>query len=483
MTRICNPPLSPPRCWQVLAAAALLGLAANLSAYAAFDEVMNPAPTWTTLPGAPQVAAGDAAYRVRRCGVDRIAIELRNRNPEAMQVVLRLPGYLGDQAIILTAEPGVTTVVERVVDRLDRDLTEAAVRFSRLVRGEAELRLRPPPGDPPIEERAFAVTAVRDHPGFRADLLAYSAKAVDQRTVDLHFRNASTQALHFDFRIVGCQPARDGLNPRIHLLPGSLAELLITVDAVGPEVGAAIIDVWRVRVGADSGEAIGDGPLDFHRYPEHPQEWPPIVMAETVASFDPRAVLLRFTPDTRVLELCNRGSVAVGLTVHAGTLAPPHQADMAPEATLSIALAETDGARQPFSLSQPRVAGRAPVIVPATPVVPPRNHLIAGARWPSSRFSPRVLAYAIARAGGQAALTVVNTSAADLHAEFALAGYQDASTPNPRLHLPAGASATLSLRVLRSDARLALARLEIWDVRVGADQGDQNELLCTSPGR
>jgi len=48
-------------------------------------------------------------------------------------------------------------------------------------------------------------------------------------------------------------------------------------------------------------------------------------------------------------------------------------------------------------------------------------------------------------------------------------GYQDATTTNPRLTLASGAAFTARATLARRDARLPLARIEVWDVRVGDD--------------
>jgi hypothetical protein len=66
---------------------------------------------------------------------------------------------------------------------------------------------------------------------------------------------------------------------------------------------------------------------------------------------------------------------------------------------------------------------------------------------------------------------VINRSAIAIHADCRIAGYQTPQTINPRLHLPPGGSALFPLPLVRSDARLALARLLVWNVRLGSDEG------------
>ena len=88
-------------------------------------------------------------------------------------------------------------------------------------------------------------------------------------------------------------------------------------------------------------------------------------------------------------------------------------------------------------------------------------------RGAAPHVNPRTIAYAVTRAGDAAEVAFVNLSAATIDTEWALVGYQDATTVNPRLTLAAGAAVTVRAVLARRDARLPLARIEVWDVRVG----------------
>ncbi len=454
-----------------------------LSAYSGFDDVLVIEPTWTTLPTEPLTAGDGITYRVRALSAERVAVEVRNLSAQPLTAALRLPAYQATDAAAaeLSAAAGATATVEIAVTRSDRDCTESAVRFEQLTLGKVVLTVRPSAGARPPTERAFAVHTAWENAGFRADAVAYTAIAHDDHTIDLHVLNRSSQVIHADFRVLGWQP--DGaLNPRLHLLPGVAIEILIPGTAVDARVTAATVAVWMVRLNDDdTGPALGERADDARALLPVDDDWRATGLSDdALAGFNPQALVHRFT--SAGLEVRNRSDriIAASLEI-TGVSPPPARLPIDLPAGAAVTLPWTGAASVNVIAHEMRLDGTALRATTLVIAAPPATALPVLPQTPDARFNSLTVVYALARQGDrQARLTLVNRAAIALHADWFLPAYRSAS--NPRLHLPAGASVTLTIDVERSDVRLPLAQVLLANVRLGLDQGEnKGDLLCVAP--
>lgn len=434
-------------------AAVCLGSIARLWSYAAFDDIQLPAPLWLTPPGEPD---SPWIYRIARSGLDEVAVDVRNRGTAPMSARLRLAGYQREDAPPLSVElaAGGQARFPVAVGRID-----VGVFTAQLAPAGSAAQRRPHVA----EETAYALVPLQRSAGFGTHAVAYALRVVDERTLDIHFRNATAHDIHFDFRIHGWQ-APDAVNPRVHLLPAGRIECLVRVDRAEPIATHAIVDAFRIRIGADSGPLIAPEPAAFADYPAA-DGWNPTISAEPSAPFDPAAVLWRRGGDGR-LVLRNRSPQAVALRIREPalelTLPPGAEAATpapAPDvAYIPVHAVAIDGRGMPMA-----GAAAAPAVpIGAFPVVPTVD---------DARFNPLALVVAVARGGDQAALTFINLSAVDIHCDCLLARYQPAGTRNPRVRVPAGGRASVRLPVTRVDALLVQTRVQVSNVRLGLDEG------------
>jgi hypothetical protein len=284
--------------------------------------------------------------------------------------------------------------------------------------------------------------------------------------------NRSDQAIHCDLRV----PTHQGVevvNPRLHLLPGCAQEIVLPAVGVDARAALALVQVWNVRIGEDSGPAIAPRRDEVARLPELPAGWYPLGAAdEATAGWNPAAVawhLLDLGAGRAAVMLRNQTALAlrfdVGLT--GGPVLP---VALPPHAETSVVLSGmVNGAVAKAHAMA--IAGR-PVAPPSTlrPAAVPEHALPVTLRGDATALNPLAVVYTIARDGGErASVTVVNRSAAAIDAAWEIIGYQAGLPANPRLQLAPGASTTLSAAVARSDARLAVARCVLWDVQIGPD--------------
>ena len=451
---------------------------AELGAYVGFDDVLVIEPMWTSLPSEPLGASTGIAYRIVPVSAQRVVVEMRNRSNAIVEASLRLPEYQVAETpeTMLRVAPGATASVAMAVQRADRDCTENAVRFTRIVVGAQSLALRPPAGALPPHERAFAVRTTWESPAFRADALAYTLAVTDDHTIDVHVLNRSAQCIHAEFRVDGWQNF-ETVNPRLHLLPGSTTEVLVRGEAVNERVTAAALAIWAVRVGADAGPASGESAADVHGLAAIGEGWLPIASAQdSLAGFNPRTLLHRFVDGE--LEIRNRSLVSIGaqVTISGGVAVKPYALTLAPGAVVHLPTPKGHGSA--VTADRVALAGVPVVAEPLTIMPAPANALPAIASPADPHFNPLTVVYAIARHGdSEARVTIANRAAVALHGTWRLPAYQG-SIINPRLHLAAGASATYVISIGHTDARLPLAQLALSEVRLGEDAG---AMWCVLP--
>lgn len=451
-----------------------------VAAYAAFDEVLVPGPRWLRW----SRDGVDLAWRVRRVGALRAAIDVVDRSGGGVAGRARLPFYQAD------ATPGATFAVPAAGDgsveidlaRIDQLIYEAAVELT-LASG-AVCRLDP---NPDLDAAsAYGVTPLVEDAGWRADLIAYTAQARDERTLDLHVKNFAQRPIHLDLRVPGWQ-APDQVNPRLHLLPGRTLEVLLPIAGGDARSQHAMIDAWDIRVGDDHGAARSPEADGFARF-VCPIGWMPLMVgSECRSAFNPNAVAWR--ADGAAIALRNLADVALsfdlsamggGLELDANRIAPRVELAAGGSANVELAVARAPRGLMHVLAELPLVAG-APaeaIAAVAAPTVPER-WLPVTPRHDDARFNPLGLGCVIAPGvAGMARVRLINFTAADVHADIAIAGYQDGGVAHPRAHVPAGEAVDLELTVVRIDARLALAKLLVWNVRVGDDVG---ATLCAAP--
>jgi hypothetical protein len=456
----------------------VLGLLCNgvlHAAYAAFDDLQVQTPTWIQLPAN---AALPVLYRISRYSADEALVELRTTGGP---IDLRwcLPGYQRDTLPFTTRVLSGEIVQVRVpLAQIDQELFRLRLALSSdgtLPAGTTTL----------AATTAYAVHVAGITAHFRGESLGYTVSLRDGMA-DVHVRNFSAESIHCDFSLAGFQDPRREPNPRLHLLPGSTSEILIPLAKPDSRVAHAVLDVWRIVIGADD---RGEGLVNQPQFSDHlmPQAgWYPVAVLDDVEGsvrFNPRVVCWQLSGER--LRLRNRSSSVIAavaylrlgeqiaqIPVHLppdSTVDVPATITVLPEQHLLVALTHlvVDG----------QAVQRASPAITAAPV--PEQALAISPRQPDGRFNPLMLAYVLERAGdGLARLTVINRSAISVHADCAIAGYQAENPSNPRLHLPPGQGVTVELSVTRSDVRLALARVLVWNVRLGEDSGD---LLVAPP--
>lgn len=463
-----------------LCAIILLCCAALPSAYgyAAFEEVIPMVSVWRQVP----VDSIAVTYRVRPIATDRVAIDVRNAGPERTTLTLRLDSHQGEGTgnVTFIVDPAATASVDVAVAHFDRDLFTAPVTVmsASLIDSAGNPRPLPLPprganalsGQPAALSAITAVCLVED-PGFASDRLAVSLQPMADR-LDVHLMNRSNQAIHCDLRIPDYQ-ADDVINPRLHLLPGCAQEIVLPAVRLDARAALAMVQVWNVRIGEDSGPAIAPRREDAAQLPDLPAGWYPLGAAdEETAAWNPRAVawrLLDLGAGRAAALLRNQTALPLQLSVGLSG-SDPLAVELPAHGEASVVLfGMVNGAV--LKAHAIAIAGR-PIPPPTTlrPALVPEHALPVTLREETAAFNPLGVAYTIARAGAdRATVTIVNRTAAAVHAEWAIVGYQKGLPANPRLHLAAGASVTMTTAVSHSDARLAVARCEWWNVQVGAD--------------
>jgi hypothetical protein len=451
----------------------------QVSAYTSFDEVIETGPTWSPLP-AEQVPATAAAvrYRLLVIGATRVRVEVRNPGTAPLSISVQLPDYQdAGPATTIQVAAHAEASTDITVRRVDRRCTEAAVAFTRISVGAQNVTPRPlvPPATLP-GARSYAAFTTWQHPGFRPAAVAYSATANGSGIIDLRVLNRSGQAIHADAQVFTWQQAGTTM-PRLHLLPGVITELLLPGTDVDARIEHATLALWNVRVGDDSGPAMGSGPEDATVFTALGDDWHPAALGvAALAGFNPDVVVWRFTANG--VEIRNRGPLPVGarLSPLGEPVVPPFTIDLAPRATRLVPLPAEHGPN--LLLDQPTLAGQAVLVPPLEIAAPSAQALPLRARWPDPQIAPgTVVAVVHAVDDTMGEVTFCNRSAIAWHAEWLLPGYQRGIT-NPRLHLAAGAALTLRVPLSQNDVRLALAQVAVWDVRLGVDEGS---LRCVAP--
>ena len=440
-------------------------------AYAAFDDVQISTPSWLQ-PGGTD--APPLIYRISRQAAGQALVELRS-TAGAVDLRWCLVDYQRDPTPCSTHIPAGTTVTVLVpLSRIDQGLFRLRLAYAV---GHGEPRGLAATVEPVA---AYRPTVAGVTVAFRSESLAYTISLRDGMA-DLHVRNFSSEAIHCDVTLAGWQDPTREHNPRLHLLPGSTTEVLIPLANADARVARAVVDVWNIRIGPDD---QGDLLIASPQFADHllPRDgWFPVGMVGAMAGamrFNPRVITWQLVGDRLRLRNASgsRITAMAQINVDGETIQVP--LTLPPEATTEVAATFAVDGRRPFvGLDQVVVDGQ-PVRRPnpmaaAAAAAVPEQALSVTARHVDERFNPLTLAYVLERAGeGKARLTVINRSAIAVHADLIIAGYQPAEVNNPRLHLPAGQQVSVELPVTRSDARLAIARLMVENVRLGDDLGE-----------
>jgi len=455
----------------------------RLCAYAALEDVTPIDAMWTSVPTQPLSAGASLAYRVVRGEDNTVLLTVRNAGQETAEVQCALPDYQVDPARVhLQAAAGTTTTLMIPVQRYDHDCNEAAVRMHAVRIGTQSLALRMP-GPAPMVQRAFPATVRCADGRFHDEVITYSLMPGPDGRVDLHVLNRSRQIVHADFILVDWQP-EGTRNPRLHVLPGVTQEFLLPIENIHERISAACMDVWNVRVGPeDSGPAVASDPSVRQRWPDPDPGWSVVgLVDEGLAGYDPRALVAQLggvdaAEDTvanapTYLELSNRGAVAIQGMVEliGGDPSPigPYLFELAPEQRQRIPLPDGLRAARRVVVSRAvRRVGHDERVVPATPVNSAVT-LPATARIQDPRWNPLALRYRVGRAGDGATITWTSQYGLPLRFDWLLPGYQDKA--NVRVDIPAGGQVTVTVPLLRVDARLPLAKAEVWNVQAGNAQ-------------
>ena len=456
-----------PRLFVLLTLLALLPRVAY--AYAAFEEIRVAGPEWLR-PAIDPAEGIDAAYRVRRGVGDQLVVEIRNRSAEQLRLRARLAGYQDPEAVPfeLVVPAGQTSEVSVPTMRHDQNVFQAPMTLLAVTAGERALRVLPAtaPGGP-SEPPAWTATCASDVAGFDPAAIAYQVRPLPGGMVEIHVKNRSRQAIHADFILLGHQP-RTARNPRLHLLPGRMCEVVMAVTGSEAQLGAATLELSSVRLGEDRGPALAGPAGSAARFPL-PEGYFPLNHADTgLGGWNPAAAVWRaidLGAGRTALIVRNVCPQPLAITVALGGVSAPFDLPVGGEATATLAV---DAKGIEPAAETVAIAGQV-VTAPSAPTAanPPQDHLVVAVRGAAPHVNPRTIAYAVTRAGDAAEVAFVNLSAATIDTEWALVGYQDATTVNPRLTLAAGAAVTVRAVLARRDARLPLARIEVWDVRVG----------------
>jgi len=440
-------------------------------AYAAFEEIRVPTPEWLR-PAIDPAEGIDAAYRIRRGVGDTVLVEVRNRSPQPLALRARLAGYQDPASadFELVVPAGETAAVTVRTQRQDQDIFQAPMTLISAATAGRAMKVLPPnvpgaPGEPP----AWTATCASDVVGFDPSAIVYQIRPLPEGLVEIHLRNRSRQAIHADFRLLGHQ-AGDVRNPRLHLLADRMSEVIVAATGNEAHLAAAILELSSVRLGDDRGPLLVAPSEPAVRF-AMPEGFHPLPHADSgLAGWNPAAAgwrSLDLGAGRTALIVRNLSQQPLAITLAAGGATAPIEVAVGAEATATLAVAASN--LEPMA-QRVAIAGQEVAAPPApTAAKPPQDHLVVGVRGAAPHFNPRILAYAVTRSGDSAEVTFVNLGAATITADWALVGYQDATTTNPRLTLASGAAFTARATLARRDARLPLARIEVWDVRVGDD--------------
>ncbi len=446
-------------------------------AYAAFDDVQISTPSWLQLSG---TGAPPLIYRISRQAAGQALVELRS-TAGAVDLRWCLADYQRDPTPCSTHIPvGVTVSVLVPLSRIDQGLYRLRLAYAV---GDEEPRV--------LLSAAGAATAAAVEPAgayrptvagvtvaFRSESLAYTISLRDGMA-DLHVRNFSPEAIHCDVTLAGWQDPTREHNPRLHLLPGSTTEVLIPLKNPDARVARAVVEVWNIRIGADDrgNLLIANPQFADHLLPL--DGWFPVGMVgamENATDFNPRVITWQMVGERLRLRNASGSRITAMAHINVGGELTQVPLTLPPEVITDVAATFAFDGRRPFVGLDQVVVDDQPVrrAIPVTAAAAvPEQALSVTARHVDERFNPLTLAYVLERAGaGKARLTVINRSAIAVHADVIIAGYQLAEVNNPRLHLPAGQQVVVELPVTRSDARLAIARLMVENVRLGDDLGE-----------
>ncbi len=470
------------RCAVCLAIVALT----QLCAYAPLDDVTPIEPMWTSVPTQPLSAGANVAYRVVRGDIGTVVLALRNTGQESAEIQCSLAEYQATPGTIrIQAAADSTTTKVIAITRYDRDCTEAAVRMQAVRVGEQSLALRAA-SPPSTILRAFPATVRAADGRFRDEVITYSLTPSPDGRVDLHVLNRSRQIIHADFLLVDWQP-EGTRNARLHLLPGVTQEFLLSLepsDDMEKRISSACMDVWNIRVGPDDvGPTVAADPNIRQRWPDPDPGWTVVgLVDEGLAGFDPRALVaqlgilaVRENISTEVptsLELFNRGTVAVHGIVEliGGDPRPlgPFPFALEPQQHQRIPLPEgLPAARRVVVSREVRRTDQDERVVTERPANSATT-LPATAQIPDIRWNALALRYRVLRAGDGATITWTSQYGLPLSFDWILPGYQD--QPNRRVDIRAGGQVTLTVPLARIDARLPLAKAEVWYVQAGNSQ-------------
>jgi hypothetical protein len=314
----------------------------------------------------------------------------------------------------------------------------------------------------------------------RADAIAYTMSVRDGM-VDIHLRNLSHDTVHADIALEGLHKVVPSPLPRVHLLPGTTTELLVPFSTGLDQqalINDAILTLSNVRY--DSTEAVDAGPTyaidnqvsDPLLFP--PGHYPVAVMGAVANSARFNPWVLSWQIQQGQLHITNRSDtlIAGNLQVRVGLEGQQHACTIAGNSTMVLAVSGLGGALPFVGLADPVLAG-VPVPPPLTiaiPVALPEHALPVTPRYEDTRFSALSLVSTIERAGPQQAkVTFYNATGIQIEAHWSIAGYMNEGQSVERLRIPPGLSVALTVPVTKSDIRMALARVLVWDVHMGED--------------
>ena len=438
------------------------------AAYAAFDDIHLLLPTWQQVSGAEAPAI---IYRWSQHGPQMALLEIQSRSDQPLTLTMRLPNYQADK------EPLRATLTARGQTQLLVPITRFGQRLLRAPLAVSVGTNEPiTPTLPLLPLTAFYVSIPAITAQVKAEAVAYTISLRDGM-VDLHLRNCSHDIIHADLRLVGWDELVPTPLPRIHLLPGTTIEVVVPMTTPDPGISDAIVEMTNIRFGADD-----VGPVFVERaQPGDPLRqtigWYPMPVmgvAATAAGFNPWVLSWKPDGDKIIIRNASPQTITGMLHLRVGDTGINVPLSISPHREIMVDASFANGRRPFVGLSEPSIDGGI-IAGPVSTMVPaaiPEHALPVTPRTADHHFNPFAMYYVLERGtDGQAQVTVINASGIAIHAEWAIAGFQTAEQQNPRLHLPAGQSVTLLVPVTRSDVRLPLARLNVWNIRMGADVG------------
>jgi len=438
------------------------------AAYAAFDDIHLLLPTWQQVSGAEAPAI---IYRWSQHGPRMALLEIQSRSDQPLTLTMRLPNYQAekDPLRVMLSAHGHTQIVVPIT-RFGQRLLRAPLAVA-VGTNEPTAPLMPL-----LPLTAFYVSIPAITAQVKAEAVAYTISLRDGMA-DLHLRNCSHDVIHADMRLVGWDELVPTPLPRVHILPGTTSEIVVPMTMPDPGIADAIVEMTNIRFGADDvGPAFVERaqPGDPLRQTIGWYPMPVMGVAATAAGFNPWVLSWKPDGDKIIIRNASPQMITGMLHLRLGDTGITTPLSISPQGEIMVEASFANGRRPFVGISEPSIDGGV-IVGPISTMVPaaiPEHALPVTPRKPDPHFNPFTMYYILERGTDeQAQATIINASGIDIHAEWAIAGFQTAEQQNPRLHIPAGQSVTMLVPVTRSDVRLPLARLNVWHIRMGADVG------------